>query len=352
MKTIEEIYDEMLGVFRRETGAEASAVSDLSVRLYAVAAEIYALYVQNDWLGRQCFPQTAQGDFLERHAGLRGLARRDAVKAEGTIRFSVDAAAAANLSISAGTVCMTAGLVRFETTADAVLTAGETYVDAAARAVVAGKGGNVPAGSILSMAVAPVGVSHCVNPAAFSGGLDQEDDEALRARVLETYQRMPNGANAAFYEQGAMSFEEVGAVTVIPRKRGKGTVDVVVTTPAGLPDAALLSKLTAYFEARREIAVDVLVKAPTVKSVNVTVSVTVAEGADSAGVLARAEAAVRGWFSGLRLSRAVLRAELSRLVFSLEGVANCAISAPAADVAVAAGELPELGTLSVSEASA
>ena len=40
MKTVEEIYDEMLAVFRRETGAEASAVSDLSVKLYAVAAQV------------------------------------------------------------------------------------------------------------------------------------------------------------------------------------------------------------------------------------------------------------------------------------------------------------------------
>ena len=43
MKTVEEIYDEMLAVFRRETGAEASAVSDLSVKLYAVAAQVYVL---------------------------------------------------------------------------------------------------------------------------------------------------------------------------------------------------------------------------------------------------------------------------------------------------------------------
>ena len=56
------------------------------------------------------------------------------------------------------------------------------------------------------MAVAPVGVSQVTNPEAFTGGADVEDDEALRARVLETFRRMPNGANAAFYEQEALSF--------------------------------------------------------------------------------------------------------------------------------------------------
>ena len=158
---------------------------------------------------------------------------------------------------------------------------------------------------------------------------------------------MPNGANAAFYEQEALSFDQVAAVTVLPRNRGKGTVDVVVATQAGLPGAELLSQLTDYFEARREIAVDVEVKAPTVKTVDVTVEVTPKEGADSAQVKTGVEAALRDFFSGKRLSRNVLVAELYQLVFSQAGVANCSVSAPAADVAVARGELPRLGTLTV-----
>ena len=68
----------------------------------------------------------------------------------------------------------------------------------------------MPAGSVLGMTVPPVGVRSCVNPAPFLGGVDVEEDEALRQRVLETYRRMPNGANAAFYEQGALSFPLLG----------------------------------------------------------------------------------------------------------------------------------------------
>jgi len=350
MKTIEEIYDEMLAVFRRETGAEASAVSDLSVKLYAVAAQVYALYVQGEWLARQTFPQTAEGTYLERHAALRGLARRGAVKSEGLIRFSVDTASSGDLEIPAGTVCATAGQVRFETTADAVLPAGEISVEVPARAMEAGQTGNVPAGSIQAMAVPPVGVSRCVNPSAFTGGADEEDDETLRARVLETYKRMPNGANAAFYEQGALSFDEVSAVTVLPRERGRGTVDVVVATAAGIPGAALLEELTEYFSSRREIAVDVQVRAPEPKSVDVAVQVVPAEGAEAAAVQAAVEEAVRGWFSGERLSKDVLLAQLNQLIFSTEGVANCAITAPAADVAVEKGGLPVLGELTVTVA--
>lgn len=351
MKTIEEIYDEMLAVFREETGAEASAVSDLSVKLYAVAAQVYALYVQADWLSRQCFPQTATGEYLDRHAVLRGLERRGAVAATGTIRFSVDTAAGTDLTIPEGTVCATAAQVRFETTEEAALTAGSTYVEVPARAVEAGTTGNVPAGSILSMAVPPVGVSRCVNQAAFTGGVDEEEDEALRVRVLETYRRMPNGANAAFYEQGALSFDQVAACTVLPRNRGVGTVDVVIASASGMPGSDLIDQVQAYFEERREIAVDVRVLAPTAKTVDVTVSVEPGEGYESADVQADVEAAIADFFSGERLSKNVLVAQLNQLVFSLEGVANCSITAPAADVTVAAGELPQLGTLTVGVAA-
>ena len=87
MKTVEEIYEEMMAVFRRETGAEGTAASDLSVKLYAVAAQIYGLYAQAEWLARQCFPQTARGEYLDRHAAIRGLERRGAVAAGGVIRW-------------------------------------------------------------------------------------------------------------------------------------------------------------------------------------------------------------------------------------------------------------------------
>lgn len=69
--------------------------------------------------------------------------------------------------------------------------------------------------------------------------------------------RLPNGANAAFYEQGALSFDQVAAASVLPRSRGRGTVDVVAATLEGMPDEELLGQLTDYFQQRREIAVDV-----------------------------------------------------------------------------------------------
>ena len=344
---MDELYNELMAAFAEATGMEAAGSGDLAARMYAVAAQLWGLYVQCDWVNRQCFPQTAQGEYLDLHAQLRGVERREATAAEGVLRFTVDAAGAADREIAAGTVCMTAGLTRFETIEAGTLEAGETSVDIRARALEAGSAGNVAAGTILQMAVAPVGVSRCTNPAAFTGGTDREDDETLRARVLETYRRLPNGANAAFYQQGALSFDEVAAAAVIPRPRGVGSVDVVVSTAAGAPSAELLEELEDYFEARREIAVDVQVRAPEMETVDVTVQVAAEEGQDAQAVQDAVEAALRGGFDGRRLGQSVLRAALGELVFHVEGVANYALTAPAADVAVEVDVLPRLGTLAV-----
>ena len=151
MKTVEEIYREMAAAFAEATGTEVAGSGDLAARLYAVAAQIYAMYVQAQWVERQCFPQTAEGEDLDRHAALRGLERREAAKAEGSIQFSVDTASATDRPIPAGTVCMTAGLVRFETVEEGTLPAGELTTLVRARAVEAGAAGNAAAGTILSL---------------------------------------------------------------------------------------------------------------------------------------------------------------------------------------------------------
>lgn len=349
MKTVEEIYQEMRACFAEQTGMEAGEGGDLAARLYALAAQVSALYIQTDWVTRQAFPQTAEGEYLDRHAQLRGRERKQAVAAQGVVRFTAGETSAERRTIPLGTVCMTAGLVRFETVQVGLLAAGERTVDVPVRAVVPGAAGNVAAGTIVSMAVAPMGIASCTNPVACAGGMDQETDEALRARVLETFKRLPNGANAAFYQQEALSFDEVAAAAVVPRPRGVGTVDVVVATTSGVPGQALLQQLTAYFQARREIAVDVLVRAPETVSVDLTIRVKPQEGRIFAQVQAALEEALRGWFTGARLGESILRARLGSLIYACDGVENYDIATPAADIRVDRDQLPVLRQLKVEE---
>ena len=349
MKEWTEIYEQMRGTFAQRAGFVPSEGCDSAVRLYALAAELQSLLMQADWVLDQSFPQTAQGTYLDYHAETRGVTRGAAEKAAGVIRFAAADKVTAACPIEKGTVCMTAEGVRFETTEDAAIAVGSQWADVPAQAVEAGAGGNVIAGTVTLLSAMPVGVVQCTNPAAFSGGCDAESDEALRRRVLASYQRLPNGANAAYYEQEAMRYPGVAAAKAVGRARGIGTVNVVIATHAGVPDAALLAAVETDLQKKREIAVDVKVLAPAVETVAVTAELKAAPGYTFAEAKAGAQSALEALFTGGLLGKSVTTARLLTLLCGVEGVENVHLTAPAADVAVDATELPMLGTVTLSE---
>ena len=349
MKEWTEIYEQLRGTFAQRAGFVPSEGCDSAVRLYALAAELQSLLMQADWVLDQSFPQMAQGMYLDYHAETRGITRGAAEKAAGVIRFAAADKVTAACPIEKGTVCMTAEGVRFETTEDAAIAVGSQWVDVPAQAVEAGAGGNVIAGTVTLLSAMPVGVVQCTNPAAFSGGCDAESDEALRGRVLASYQRLPNGANAAYYEQEAMRYPGVAAAKAVGRARGIGTVNVVIATHAGVPDAALLAAVETDLQRKREIAVDVKALAPTVEMVAVTAALKAAPGYTFAEVKAGAQSALEALFTGGLLGKSVTTARLLTLLCGVEGVENVHLTAPAADVAVGSTELPMLGTVTISE---
>lgn len=349
MRAINEIYEELLETFGRRCGFQPEESCDLSVRLYAAAAQVQALEIQGEWVLAQSFPQTAQGGYLDYHADTRGLRRLEGTKAQGALRFSVGAPAATDLLIPKGTVSMTEAGAAYQTTAEAVLEAGGLWVEVAAEAVEIGKDGNAAAGTVTVMTACPVGVTGCTNPEAFTGGSDAESDEALRERVLESYRRLPNGANAAWYEQTAMSHEGVAEAQAVGRARGIGTVDVYIAAEHGAPESALLEEVRADLQQRREIAVDVQVKPPVEQAVNIGASVAVAAGYAFEEVRTRIGQMLATFFNGRLLGKAVRTAELSSMIFRTEGVDNVRLTAPAADVAAQKGVLPVLGTVSITE---
>lgn len=319
MRTVDEIYQELLTSFQERSGYEAKDSCDLAVRLYAVAAQLQAMEYQTEWVLNQCFPQTAQGASVDSHAEMRGITRKKATYAEGVLRFTVADAAGNDRSIPKGTVCMTEKEIRFQTTKPAILKTGNKIVDVPARAIESGSGSNAVAGSVNILAACPVGITGCTNPAAFTGGTDCESDESLRKRILTSYQRLPNGANAVFYEEQALRHEGVAAATAIGRARGIGTVDVCIATAAGTPDGNLLAEVAEDLQAKREIAVDVQVVAPTLNSVDVSVELMVQENFGFAEVKTAVESTIAKWFTGKLLGRPVLLAELGRLIFFCGG---------------------------------
>lgn len=347
MKTRQEIYAQMCALYTQKTGVEAEKTCDVAVRLMAVAAQIEGLYLQSEWVKAQCFPHTAQGEHLDYHASLRNLQRKQGTKARGVVRFHSEYTQDTDRVIAAGTVVMTKGLCRFETTQAATILAGETMTDAPAQAILSGTQGNVAAREIALFAAIEGGVCTCENLKPFTGGTDAEGDESLRARVLASYSRLPNGANVAYYEKGALAFPEVAAVQVIGRARGIGTVDIVIASHDGVASDALLKTVQDYFESQREIAVDVKVIAPQVVPCTVEIALRCQLGTDEQAVAQQVKARIAQQFTGENLGKHVRVVQLGNVIFSCDGVENYQILSPNADVVVEKNQIAVLEDIKV-----
>ncbi len=124
-------------------------------------------------------------------------------------------------------------------------------------------------------------------------------------------------------------------------------MDLVPAAQAGAPGEELLEAMQSYFDRVREIAVDVKVMAPTLETVDVWVKLWVQEGRDYQAVAAAVRQRLELWFSGERLGRPLLRAQLISLIYGVDGVANCRLAEPEADMALDSVTLPVLGELTI-----
>ena len=221
--------------------ADISADSDHYVHASRLASCAAGQYAHQTWITRQIFPDTADTDYLERHAVLRGITRRAATRAGGTATLAGTAGAvlAAGAQIKLGN--------RFYTTRTDAVIDGSLSARVPIVASEAGEQGNcdTTAGQLMA---ASAGISSDVMLSA-TGGTDAENDASLLSRLLERIRRPPAGGNRHDYKNWALSVDGVSSAYVYPLRRGLGTVDVAITSANQLPSAETLAAVQTYIDA-------------------------------------------------------------------------------------------------------
>jgi uncharacterized phage protein gp47/JayE len=335
---------------RTLAGFDADDASDIGIRLKVLAAELAEFYARLDELEKQIVPLTSTGAYLDFHAEAKGISRKPALKAAGTLRFSRETAAASDIAIPAGIVCAAPGdgQAMYVTTEDARLAAGESFVDIAAEAELPGEAGNAAARAVCVMITPAAGITAVENAAAFTGGAAEEVDEALRERLLFSYGNLSNGTNAAYYYDAAMSHKEVACAKVLPRNRGRGTVDVVIKCASEGASAATVSELQALFDREKEINVDVRVMEASKRAFDVEAEITMKSGYAESDVIANARRAIQDYFDGADIGKTLYRTELGGRISAAPGVATYAMAAPGADYAMTGTQVMGCGSLALS----
>ncbi len=131
----------------------------------------------------------ADGEYLDLLASQPriDMERIEGVEATGTVLFTIRNALLEELLIPAGTIVTAENGMDFETVTDNIIMPGELGIECMVEAIEVGVDGNIPAGSILTKIDGYDAVEGftVTNEDAFSGGVDYEEDDVFRDRIIE-----------------------------------------------------------------------------------------------------------------------------------------------------------------------
>ena len=301
------------------------------------------------------FLQTATGDYIFARGEERGVFRKEASKAAGTVTFTGQAGAtvAKGVIISNTVVGGTDDdLVIFETDEAVTIAAGETTVDVTVTAVEPGSEWNLEPETLNQIQSVVTGITSVINDAAITGGADAETVEEFRERALEFVRAARGSGTVDDYRIWAKEVDGVGEVTIQPVWDGAGTVRILVTDTQGDPaPQALLDEVIEYIEDRSPIGATVTVVAPTTEEVTVSVTVTVGTDSTLQGVTPEIERTLANLFDTLEVGEDVVLTKVGAVIAGVEGVSDYSsltLDSAAANKVIAADTLATLGEVTVS----
>ena len=345
--SIDKILYEMISEYQKISNISPPKTSDIYIKLKTLSSQIYSLNKKLEWVNKQLFPQTASGKYLDFHAQTRGLYRKEACGSSGYLTFSVSSPAKTDILIPAKTVCYSLiNLnIKYETKEDAIIKQGSTEIDVIAESTTKGEETNIKKELITNMTNPPQYVEKVVNKDDFKGGLNQESDEDLRKRLINSYKNISNGCNSSYYYNIAMNHEGVISANVIPRKRGRGTVDIIVSTTN--KDKKLIEQIKQEMEKQKEINVDVFVEEAKSKAIEIKLSIEVNEINIFEKIKQEVKETIETHIKELKIYEPLKIAALGAKIFKINGIKNYKFQKPTKDVYIEKNEIITLKNLEI-----
>ncbi|MBD2867734.1 baseplate J/gp47 family protein [Paenibacillus arenilitoris] len=273
--------------------------------LSPAAIELAHAYIELDNVLRFGFAGPGQpSEFLDLRAGEFGLTRRPSVKAQGAVTFL----GADGTVIPVGTAVSTDDVeaIAFATTEAGTITGGRVTVAAEARQ--GGRSGNVAIGRIALLLGDLTGVVAVANEHSFVNGADTESDESLLQRYFDRVRRPATSGNAWHYRQWALEVPGVGDVKVFPVWNGNGTVKLsLLSDDKRAPAASIVDKVRLAVEERRPVGANVTVVPATEVAINVSASLTLAQGAALDDIVAAFSSELTAYLADLAFADSVVR---------------------------------------------
>lgn len=196
-------------------------VSNLGVIADVQAEGFSAEYGYLDYIAKQAVPFTAVDEAFLGWAALKKQTQKPPTKAAGTGTWS----GTIGIPLLDGTPVSRGDGQAYVTVGDAAVGIGGT-VTANLLAVEPGAAGTLVTGSALLLGVAIAGITASGTATAGTPGVDLEDFETFRTRVLAVYANPPQGGASSDYIEWAEQVAGVTRAWCVPHGHGAGTVVV------------------------------------------------------------------------------------------------------------------------------
>lgn len=309
--------------------------ADAKVAARALSGTAYELYGYQAWIARQSNPATCDEAMLLRWADWRlEGGRNPAVAASGVATVTGSSGAL----VDAGQLYQAPDGRRYRVAAAVTLLAGVASLPLVAEDL--GSVGNLEAGSLTAVTpVLGVNAAAVIGPDGIVGGTEQETLEALRERVQAAFKNPSKVGSGADFVEWAMEVPGVTRAWALPRWMGPGTFGLTFVRdgdPDLIPTPAQIAEVQAYLDQKRPVTSEVYALAPEPRPQNFSIRLT----PDSTALREAVERGLRGLILDEGGPGQVLLLSHVRAVISnTPGETNHVLSAPAADVVMAANQV-------------
>ena len=180
--------------------------SEIRNLLETYAVDGYGLREDQNELTKIAFIETAEGEWLDKHGAKPdiNLPREQGTYASGFVQFTIPSAAETDIPIPIETVLTcTDNDMDYTTDSQATIEAGSTTSGlVSCTCTVDGYDGNCDAGTITIVSDDDIDIAGLTvtNPSKFDGGVDYEEDDDYRQRLLE-YEKRDDFGSLPYYEE-------------------------------------------------------------------------------------------------------------------------------------------------------
>ena len=304
------------------------------------------------------FPMWAMDYWLDLHARGKGLTRKPANPASGSLIIT----GVSGTTIPAGFKFATPAIgdqpaIEYET--EEKYTIGEDgTVEVHVTATEAGTKGNVPAGTISLMMMPIKGIASITNPEKITGGAEQESNDELRGRIDE----LDAASEASFvgsdgdYKRWAEGVPGVGAALVMSEWAGSGTVKVVIIDANGQPaNAAITTEVynnimrpDDRLQRKAPIGATVTIVAPTARSIDYSFMLEIESTETESTVLERFKEQLQVYYIEAKKEGVVRYTKIGSILTSTSGVKDftgLAINGGTTNIILEEDEYPVTGVI-------